>query len=255
MSAQQIQTIAVTDYSVINPTLAKVIVAYTGMVTKAEMAEAIAQDFSEKAVPVLSSFRSIGKNSAVGFLRANKEIRVLGDDPKEVQAARKQYRVLGSNIMMDNADKSLWEIRSGPGGKFLARHGQEDLAELVEANTNHRRQDVPKLSRLTMARAAKGEFAAFVTPDGVMDYGFVLRANSQKCEVLSQAIRTTKVVPMELVASLHQVNIARDVHQMVVAALTKEQQKTEADYWRTLFSYAPDYAEQMVRYVEEDAAI
>src|ERR1700676_2545328 len=130
-------TVSITDYQMKTATLAKVIVSFTGKQTKDELRASLLQKFDGLAAPVEDSFRIVKAGVAVGFIRANKEVRVVND--KELRAS---YRVMSSNIMMDNADKSLWEIREGKAGKFLARHGHEDLSELVNASVN-RRSDVP----------------------------------------------------------------------------------------------------------------
>jgi len=142
-------TIAITDYELQSPTLARVIVSYTGHMTREQIRANLLEQFDNQAAPVENSFHIIKSHNnggaAVGFVRANKEVRVVDD--KEIRAG---YRMMASNIMMDNADRSLWEVREGRGGKFLARHGQEDLSELVEAKLQ-RRQDIPALRHIAMA--------------------------------------------------------------------------------------------------------
>src|SRR5271167_4097532 len=165
------QTVAITDFKMKSETLAKVLVSFTGNQTKEELRASLLQKFDGLAAPVEDSFRIVKAGVAVGFIRANKEIRVVSD--KELRAS---YKVMSSNIMMDDADKSLWEIREGKAGKFLARHGHEDLSELVNASV-HRRSDIPALRSLQIAKAASGEFVSFVSKSGDMDHGFVVASN------------------------------------------------------------------------------
>lgn len=252
-------TISITDYSLLTPTLAKVIVAWTGEARKDVLASMLTDDLKYLAQPVENSFRRIGKNAGVGFLRANREVRPFDESvgPNGIVASRARYKIMSSNIMMDNKDRTLWELREGPGGsKFLARHGHENLAELVEAATNHRRQDVPRLSRVTIARAAQGEFAAFCGTDGNMDHGFVTRTAPSKTEVVSMTLHRTIVVPNTLIASLHQVKIDGEVHQGVLAALKDRAAANKAaEYWKELYGYDPSYAEKFVHYTNSDAVI
>src|SRR5271167_1679662 len=109
-------TVAITDYKMKSETLAKVIVSFTGSQSKEELRSALLEKFDGLAAPVEDSFRIVKAGVAVGFVRANKEVRVVSD--KEIRAS---YKVMSSNIMMDNDDKSLWEVREGKAGKFLAR--------------------------------------------------------------------------------------------------------------------------------------
>ena len=255
---RNVTTISITDYKMISPTLAKVIVAWTGSMGKEEMAETLTDKFSYLAQPVEGSFRKLNSNTAVGFVRANREIRVLDKKPNSdgIVASRTKYRVMSSNILMDNADKTLWEVKDdGAGGQFLARHGNENLAELIEAGTNHKRQDCPKVSTITMAKAAKGEFAAFCGTDGNMDYGFVTKISDTKCQVMARSTRTLTTVPMELVASLSLIPIDKEVHKIIAKEMTKDDISNAATYWRNLFSYAPEYADEMVHYTESDAVL
>jgi hypothetical protein len=105
------KTVSITDYDMLSPTLARVVIAYTGRQTKESIRATILEKTDNLAAPVENSFRIVKANSvggiAVGYLRANKEVRVI--DEKEIRAG---YRVMSSNIMMDNSDRSLWERRS-----------------------------------------------------------------------------------------------------------------------------------------------
>lgn len=247
------KTVSITSYEMINPKLAKVVIAYTGKPSKAEIRAALSKKFQFHAAPVENSFMKLTNDSSVGFVRVHREVRAASKE--EIRA---NYRVMSasSNILMDNKDQSLWEVRNGAGGQFLARHGHEDLSELIEANTYHGRTDVPRVSQLTIAKAKPTELAAYVTPNGDMDYGIVLKTNDTKCQVLSMATRTVSVVPNKLVASFDPIKIPREIHTETVkhlkAAMNQRNKATEIDYWRTLFSYNPQYAEEMVRCVQED---
>src|ERR1700748_609435 len=134
------KTEAITDYAIDEqtPTLAKVMISYTGKFNKESIRAAIRQQLDNRATPVEDSFREVKAGVSVGFLRANKELRVV-----EAHELRANYRAMGSsNIMMSEVDNSLWEVKQGKGGTFLARHGNEDRSELVNAN-GHRRRDGP----------------------------------------------------------------------------------------------------------------
>jgi len=248
------KTLSLTDYKLLKPTLAKVIVATTGNLSKTEMAEMLCAKLQYLAAPVEGSFRKLTSNSAIGFIRANRQTRELDTAGKKGDLTAR-YKVMGSNLLMDKQDRTLWEVRSGPTGPYVARHGHEDLSELVEASVVSR-SDVPRISRVTTAKAAKAEFTAFCTPLGVMDYGFVTRSNDSACEVIAASTGNRTVVRNEMIAGVYPVTIDRELHAQIKArVMTSEEKARAADYWRTLFSYAPEYADELIKAVNETAAM
>lgn len=243
-------TIALTDYELVTPLLARVIVSYTGRMTREQIKANLMEQFDNLAAPIENSFHVIKATNyggtAVGFVRANKEVLVVND--KEIRA---NYRVMSSNIMMDNRDKSLWEVKEGRGGKFLARHGQEDLSELVEARIQ-RRTDVPALRHVAMASAVKGEYASYVSKTGDVDHGFVLAANESKVQVLSSTTGLAETVTANMVTRLDRVPVPKDFHkQMVKAGITPEDKAKAKEYWQKLYSYDPAYLSDVQKQVDD----
>lgn len=239
------ETVALTDYQLVSPTLARVVLSYTGSPTKEQLTDLVLAKFQKLAAPIENSFQLVKANVAVGFVRANREVRVVDD--KEVRAS---YRVMSSNIMMDNRDKSLWEMREGKGGKFLARHGQEDLSELIEAQV-YRRSDIPALRHISMASAVKGEFASFVSKTGDVDHGFVLAANSTKAQILSMTTHMPEVVESVCITALNRVPTPKSFkQQMVKAGISTEDKAKAKEYWTKLYSYAPEYLSDIKTQVE-----
>lgn len=248
------KTLSLTDYKLIKPTLAKVVIATTGTMSREDMADMLCAKLKYLAAPVAGSFRKLTTNSAIGFIRANKQTRSLDAAGKRGDVTAR-YKVMGANLLMDKQDRTLWEVRSGPSGAYVTRHGQEDLSELVEASL-HSRADVPRIGRVTMAKAAVSEFAAYCTDTGVMDYGFVTRSNDSAAEVISASTKQKVVVKNEMIAGLYPVTIDREVHLQVTArTMTADERAKAADYWRTLFSYAPEYADELIKDVNETAVM
>lgn len=235
-SRNQTCSVSITDHKMLTPTLAKVIISWTGNPHGDDVADEIAASLDFMGYPVESSFRQLTDTSAVGFIRYQPSVQPWDD--QEVRAA---FKVMGShgNIMMDTRDRTLWEIKDGPGGKFLARHGNENLAELLEASLNRQAMGVPKLHRVVMARAVPGEFASFVTPGGDTDHGFVTHVRPDQCKVVSASTGQQVVVDYEQVVSLAQVPVSQEHHVQVVAAVKgHEDGKGDGDsvaYWRELY--------------------
>lgn len=240
-------TVTLTDYQMITSGLAKVVISYTGKLSKQEISAALSEQMKHLAMPVESSFREVQAGVAVGFVRSNRTIRVIEDD-KQLRAG---YRVMSSNIMMDNNDKTLWELKSGKGGKYLARHGHEDLSELIETTATHR-ADLPGLSKITMAKAVEREFVAFASASGDMDYGFCTRVNANKLEVVSSAQGRAITIPHEVVAQIVQVKILRSDHERLVkAGLSRADKSKEIEYYTRLYSYSPSYLADVIGNIEE----
>jgi hypothetical protein len=238
------QTVSLTDYELMSPKLAKVMISFTGKFNKESIRASLLEKFDNRAAPVEDSFREVRAGVAVGFLRANREVRVL--DQQELRA---NYRTVGSsNIMTSEKDDSLWE-----GGTYLARHGNEDLSELVNANIN-RRTDVPALRHLSMAKAADGEFVAYVSASGDMDYGFALASNDEKVRVVSHASNSPVVVKYEMVASIVRAPIPKSfAEKMRTAGISRADKQQAIEFWRQLYSYDPAYMNLVIDQVNEDA--
>lgn len=234
------KTANITDYRLISPTLAKVIVTTTGNPDAEFIKAELSRKLEGLAIPVANSFKSLTANSSIGFVRANKPVRAVTE--KELVTA---YKKMSANVMMDKEDQSLWEVKSGATGRYLARHDQEDLTALV-ASASQRRVDVPQIRQVTIARAAAQELVAFVDADGDMDYGFATATNDKKVRVVSFKRRA----PIEAsyddqVVSISQVQIPKETHQQVMAAMTPAEKQNANAYWTKLFSWAPEYLAQI----------
>lgn len=263
MSRNRVCSVAITDSKMLTPTLAKVVIAWTGDPSGEDVHAEINASLGNMGALVESSFRELTDESAVGFIRYQPTVAPWND--QEIKAS---FKVLGShaNIMMDTRDRSLWEIKEGPGGRFLARHGNDNLAELIEAQTNHERMSVPKLKRVTLAKAAPGEFASYVTLGGDMDHGFVTHVNDERCKVISASTGEAVVVEYSLIASLAQVPVPVEHHEVVAAEMTKQSKTDASSYWRELYSLweqtgvndggaSRTYIDQVVHQVNSDTPL
>jgi hypothetical protein len=249
---EHINTVAITDYKIdpASPNLAQVVISYTGKFDKETLRASLREKFDNRVAPVEDSFHEIKAGAAVGFLRANREVRM-----PDTQELRASYRKVGaSNIMMSDADNSLWEVKEGKSGKYLARTGQEDLSELVQASVN-RRTDIPGLRHLATASVANNEFVSFVSKSGDLDHGFVMATNKEntKIKLVSFATRTDTIVPLENVTAISRVPLPQSfVQQMATAGISREEKSQASDYWKKLYEYAPNYLSDVLDQVDHD---
>ncbi len=249
-------TASITDYQMISKGLARVIVAFTGKPTKEELTEMLASQFKYAAAPVTNSFRMLKDKVAIGYIKANNELRPVED--KEIRAS---YKVIAKNILMSNEDRTLWEVKTGASGMFLARQGQEDLSELVNASVN-RRPDVPKLRQVVSANvAAPREFVAYATAEGDMDYGFCVKASKDgsKLKIVSRTSGKAEVIEATQVASVlpkSALSIPKEAHQRILASgISREDKDQQIEYYTRLYSYAPSYLADVIEQVENTAAM
>ena len=243
------QTVALIDYEIKNPRLAKVIISFTGDPSAEWMKAELSKKLDYLATPIAASFKKIQTGVAVGFVRANKAVRYVAQD--EIKAG---YRVMSSNILMDNNDKSLWDVKEGQGGKYLARHGKEDLTALV-ASAVYRRTDKPALRQLTIAKASASEFVAFVDQEGDMDYGFAVGTSDEKVKVVSFNRRIPVTVGYDQVVSIQPITVAREIAKEVQAAMTPAEKKDAISYYQKLYGYSPEYVREITDQINQGTVL
>lgn len=243
------ETLAITDFQKIRAGLARVVISFTGAQDKESIRAALNEKLGNMGTAVEDSFRPIRAGVAVGFVRANTEIRVVDSD----QELRASYRVLSSNIMMDNKDKTMWQVKEGAGGKYLARHDQEDLSELLQASV-HRRTDIPRLAQIQISAAAAREFVSYVNDAGDLDHGFVVATNRERglLKVMSVAQAAPVVVANRMVTSIDQVPVPKSHNQrMLKAGISSADKKQANEYWKQLYFYDQNYLDDVIRQVNE----
>lgn len=249
-------SVSITDYKLVASNVARVIVATSGNLTPERIVAGISAKLGHHGTVVENSFRALRANVSVGFVRACPEVRVV-----QQQELRANYRVFASNsnIMMDNNDQSLWQLKKGAAGTFLARHGQEDLSSLVQAAATNR-IDVPRLSQLAVNAAAEREFVAFASASGDMDYGFVVNYNDeqQKIRLVSVASRSAVVIPAACVASVlpvGAVKISRATHnRLVQAGISRADAANAIKYYTQLYSYDKPYLKLVIEQINGTAS-
>lgn len=244
-------TVSITDHEMISANVARVVIAFTGQQNAENLVSAVGAQLKNLAAPIEASFRIVKDNVAVGFVRATQEVKPTSE--KELRA----YRVMSSNIMMDENDKTLWEVKKSGANLYLARHGNEDLSELVSASVNPR-SDVPRLRHLSMATAAPREFVAFATDSGDMDYGFVVASNetSGKLKVVSSTVGAAVVISTKAVAGVYDVKVPRAAHERITAAgIDRADVAKSIDYYSRLYSYDQPYLNKVIKNIEESAAM
>lgn len=237
------------DYQVTkNPSVVKVICTFNSTSDRLSMHHAVAHLFNGNASPVEGSFRQISTNgnpAFVGFIAANREIK----DYNEAEVAK--MKVMASNLLMDLADTSLWQVKESGKDKYLCRHADEDLSELVVMARVHQR-GLPAVSGLAVADINRSEYIAFVdTNTAEVRYGYVVAAEDNIIEVLPSDSEELETIEPEAVVEsvfLNKTDVlaAEGVSQPSNAA----DKNAMLDYYKKLYSYNPDYYVELEKIIE-----
>ena len=240
----------------INDRVAKVLVSYYGKCTPEFIQAQVTQSLNGLGSVVEGSFHDvtaegISGRAAVGYVRVNREVRM----PTQAEL-RASYRVLSSNILMSNEDRTLWEVKKGKNATYLARHGNEDLSELLDLCTAKVNVNSSERAALNASiRPEQYDFASFVNECGDRDYGFVLAASSKNCKIVSYNMKAAVVVPNDAVLSSVSCTIdpilAKTIKRKVEADTKDGSVADMEDYYRTLFAYDPEYMQEIIDDVKE----
>lgn len=245
-------TLNVNDYEMVTPTLARVMITYTGEVPQSqeEVRAGIARLFEGQASPVAESFRKVTAGVIAGFVKTAREVREF--DQAVVTAGK--MKEMAANLLMDKTDESLWEKKSGASGEYLVRQGNDDLSGLVHLATN-RQMGQPTFAHLASMPAETKEFAAFVSKTSEeVEHAYVIASNEGKMTVLPFGSEdAVEIETAQLVEVLHLE--AADVKGAgsEMAAEVAADKQAFIEYVRKWFSYAPDYVQKWIDMINQHA--
>ena len=165
------------EYKMVTASLAKVTATIAPNAKREAVLSALTASLKSAGTPVVSSFRKLNDTTIIGYVAASRETRPVDS----IADLAKDFRVLSSNMYLDNKDKTLWEMKEGASGKYLARNGVDNLESLVQASRVSPTGSTPRLNRVSMASVEKHDLIAFVkqgpwTTD--VGYGFCLSSNA-----------------------------------------------------------------------------
>lgn len=245
-------TVSLHDYTMVSPTVARVILSHTGQTpTQEEIRQKVAALFDNNAAAIAGSFRALTASgdvkSAVGFVKMSREVRPFGEE--EVKASADSFKVMASNLLMQKSDGAMWEIKSGAMGKYLAKQTNDDLRELVHLAHSPmsglpRFNQIASLASMTQPR----EFAAFVDlgAEEVM-HGYVVASSDESLTVITR--ETGEVV--EVAANqLIQVQDLEDEGKLQTASEDMQRfgmdSKGMIEYYKHQYRYDPEYVQKII---------
>jgi hypothetical protein len=250
---------AITEYSLVNDRVAKVIVNCS----KARPDQLIArlhELLGGKATPIRASFRWLVRDeSMIGFVATNHETRVV--DKAQLTAG---FRLVAnsSNIYLNKEDDSIWELRNGTGGTYLSKTSSDDLGELIES-VRASRTGAPRMASIQAAAVAAHEVVAFVytednaSPD--MEYGFCVGRQGEDYLVVTANQENPVRVSANTVVGCYGVDqeaLKAKVHAATKAGIRAGfDKKPVIEYYKKAYYYDKNYLALVIKQIEESAAL
>lgn len=243
-------TVNVHDYKVIGPTVARVILSYTGSVpSQDEIRQKICAMFDGNAAPIAGSFRELTRagdvKSVIGFVKTAREVKPF----EEAAAVGDNYKVMASNLLMEKADGTMWEIKSGAMGKYLAKQSNDDLRQLVHLAQNTcnglpRFNQVASLAAMTQPK----EFVAYVdlNAEEVL-HGFVIESSAEKLSVLVKETGERVEVAADQLVQVQDVSDEKIGNREMAADMSDP--NAVAEWYRTAFRYSPEYIQKIIEMI------
>jgi len=245
------------DYELLTPTVARVMITYSGTAPiKEEVRASLSKLFGQQAAPIENSFRSLertgGSKCLAGFIRYQSDVHEYDETASSNQG---RYKQMASNLLMDNEDKSMWEVKAGSTGKYLVRHGEEDLSELVHL-AHARKSGAPTLAQLASVPAESREFVAYVDlkHEEVMHGYVVAKADDAKMTVVAfegdgevEEISTAQLVE---VAAFDNGEDEKAMGTKLAVTAAGDRQAM-IDYYKKAYSYSQDYINQIIDIIDQ----
>lgn len=245
-------TLNVNDYQMVTPTLARVMLTHTGTVptSQEEIRAEVARMFGGQASPVAESFRKVTDKVVAGFVKTAREVREF--DSGMVTAGK--MKEMAANLLMDKNDESLWEKKSGAAGDYLVRQGNDDLSGLVHLATN-RQMGQPTFAHLASMPAESKEFAAYVSTDTEeVEHGYVVASADGKMTIVP--VGAEDGVEVQVAQLVEVINLDGEDAKAaggVMAAEVAADKGAMIEYYRKMFSYAPDYLQKIIDIINQHA--
>lgn len=239
----------------VTPSVFKVVVSFSKEADKQALYKAVAAATDNKVSPIEASFRPIpGTKAFVGFVARNAEVR------EYETASVEKMKVMASNLLMDEADKSLWEVRSNGDARFLTRHAEDDLSELValaSVRTDNRTFGIPVLSSLGTPEAVVNEAVVFVNPETAsICHAIIIASCDDGIEAVDMdSLERVKVDP-ETVVEMASFD-AKEVMEAFpeVASPENYNAPTMEAYYKQVFGYDAAYWAEFKKILDSRATI
>ncbi len=241
-----------------SPRVFKVVATFANLVHDADrtsMYTALAAATGNKASPIEGSFRPVpGTRAFVGFVSKNGEVR-----PYET-AAVASMKVMASNLLMDEKDHSLWEVRSNDDAKYLVRHQEDDLSDLLalaSVRIDNRELDIPVIASLGYSDAREQDCVVYVNPTTVeVSHGMVVASTGDSVKIVDITSKETLTIASDFVVEVASFNFDEMKGGFKeVAAPQEDTVLGMEDYWFKVFGQYPAYWAEFKKMLDSRATV
>jgi len=243
-------TAAIRRHKVVTDTVGRVWASFSVTdPTPDEIRLAVSNAIPEGVSPVDGTFYPVDDATITGLIRRDTKVRALSED-------RKHYKELSSNVLMDDTDQSIWEIRALEGKSYLVRVEEESLDDILASipTTDDSGWNPKGASDLREAAStmeipdAEYPLVNYYDPmQHAVRGAMLVKAGDGMASLYNWEEDATVEVPSALLVSLTSVTPKKtDLGQF-----TKPKEGTPTtnadltEYYRKWFKYAPEYFEQM----------
>lgn len=244
------------DNRLVSPEVARVVVSLSNTnVSEEAVYASIAETLQGQFAPVIGSFRPVanGKQPTfVGFVAASRQM-IGENDPRF-----KSLRPLTAGIMLDPEDDTVWNLHKGEAGTFVLREGAEDMGKVLET-AKVRQTNAPKLSEIASAAQA-GDYISFVDAKaGCLRHGFVVASfEDDTLSVITAEDEDMTTIDDEQVvdAVAFDEEDEKELQEVsrVVKANFDSNLLSQAEYYKQLYAFAPDYLEKVKAIIDGNAS-
>lgn len=228
--------------------------------------EALNRVLGDRASAIPGSFRKLpvggsDRITSAGYVQANQIIEPLTD-------ARKSRMVeVAKNILMDSNDRSAWDVVESNGDRFIRRQASDDITSILAHVTTPRPGEV-RASTLGFAAPEARAYVCYVdSGTKSIGFGYVVASENNNLFVLPRDGNNLLSVNRSFVVSMaHNVDtkdgyLAKQLNQAeadakrnkATASLPDKEKLLE--YYRRLYSYAPDYLSQVEDTINKQASL
>lgn len=250
-------SVSITGYRMLGDRHALVTTVHTHDAGRKANLAALTAMLGGTARPIANSFRRINSKVearvvSVGYLTVNPIVEELTDD------RRANMTTLAKNVLMDNTDESLWNLKETSGGLFITRQADEELGELL-ASVARPRVGVVATASIASCQPNAGEYVAFVDVNSdEMVHGFVLAAGGETASVLPHGQDEAVSVHNDMiVASLAGVDTDDNFleRQMKRETAGINDAETLKAYYRKLYAYNPEFLAEFEQMIDRQASL
>ncbi len=244
-------TVSISDYKEVGEGVAEVLVSTTGKMKPMEIVTKLIAKLGGAATPIHGSFRELAgrPGTLVGFVSGAQPPRLI-----DSEAELASYRHVSANMYLDSNDESLWELKTGAAGKYLARKGSDELPEVLASVRKPRSSGIPALSSVQRPAPEKTEFVAFVDRKNEVNYGFAIGKDKAGNVAVVTSASQGEATPVNPALVIETAAVQLPPHSKMPVLSGVPDAADMIAYYRKAYFYNAAYLAEVIRTINEQAA-